>query len=166
MEMTPAQRLILSNQYTLMRQLDPDNADKYQRLKTIVERGYALQMRELDKDFGEMSESMCREVIQYMEMFHALQTSYELLEEQAQESINPRRLKFWGFDATTEHALMQYVRFLIGCEGMYPQFADAEHQFNSQTPMLEKYQRMMNQWQACPRKYHLCSNEISKILNA
>ena len=31
MEMTNAQRLILSNQYTLMSQLDPANSAKYQR---------------------------------------------------------------------------------------------------------------------------------------
>ncbi|MDG2881854.1 YfbU family protein, partial [Vibrio parahaemolyticus] len=50
MEMSNAQRLILSNQYNLMSQLDPSNAAKYKRLQTIVERGYELQMRELNKD--------------------------------------------------------------------------------------------------------------------
>ncbi len=51
MEMSNAQRLILSNQYNLMSQLDPSNAAKYKRLQTIVERGYELQMRELNKVF-------------------------------------------------------------------------------------------------------------------
>ncbi len=45
MEMTNAQRLILSNQYYLMSKLTPENAEKYRRLQTIVERGYGLQMR-------------------------------------------------------------------------------------------------------------------------
>lgn len=52
MEMTNAQRLILSNQYFLMSQLDPSNANKYKRLQTIVERGYELHMRELNREFG------------------------------------------------------------------------------------------------------------------
>ena len=39
MEMTNAQRLILSNQYKMMTLLDPDNGDRYRRLQTIVERG-------------------------------------------------------------------------------------------------------------------------------
>lgn len=39
MEMTHAQRLILSNQYKMMTMLDPDNAARYSRLQTIVERG-------------------------------------------------------------------------------------------------------------------------------
>ncbi|MEX5349694.1 YfbU family protein, partial [Klebsiella pneumoniae] len=37
MEMSNAQRLILSNQYNLMSQLAPNNAAKYKRLQTIVE---------------------------------------------------------------------------------------------------------------------------------
>ena len=73
MEMTNAQRLILSNQYYLMSQMDPENAAKYSRLQTIVERGYGLQMRELDKEFGCLKEAECREIIDIMEMFHAMQ---------------------------------------------------------------------------------------------
>lgn len=53
MEMTNAQRLILSNQYKMMTMLDPANAERYRRLQTIIERGYGLQMRELDREFGE-----------------------------------------------------------------------------------------------------------------
>ncbi|MCM2248599.1 YfbU family protein, partial [Klebsiella pneumoniae] len=57
MEMTNAQRLILSNQYYLMSQMDPENSTKYQRLQTIVERGYELQMQELNKEFGCLTEA-------------------------------------------------------------------------------------------------------------
>ena len=73
MEMTNAQRLILSNQYKMMTLLDPDNGDRYRRLQTIVERAASLQMRELDRDFGELSEEVCRTIINVMEMHHALQ---------------------------------------------------------------------------------------------
>lgn len=75
MEMTNAQRLILSNQYKMMTMMDPDNAECYRRLQTIVERGYGLQMRELDREFGELSEDVCRTIINIMEMHHALQVS-------------------------------------------------------------------------------------------
>lgn len=72
MEMTHAQRLILSNQYKMMTLLDPDNAERYRRLQTIIERGFGLQMRELDRDFGEMSEDVCRTIINVMEMHLSL----------------------------------------------------------------------------------------------
>lgn len=31
----------------------PDNTERYRRLQTIIERGYGLQMRELDREFGQ-----------------------------------------------------------------------------------------------------------------
>ncbi len=165
MEMTAAQRLILSNQYTLMAQLDPSNEQKYQRLKTIVERGYALQISDLAKDFGDMSEALCRQLIEFMEMHHAMQTSFNLLPEQERNELDTRRLMFWGFDAAKEAHLMHYIRFLIHSEGLYPEFKNNEHDFNSQTPMYEKYQRMLKHWKDCPRKYHLSLSEITQILN-
>ena len=67
MEMTNAQRLILSNQYKMMTMLDPANAERYRRLQTIIERGYGLQMRELDREFGELKEETCRTIIDIME---------------------------------------------------------------------------------------------------
>ncbi len=112
MEMTNAQRLILSNQYYLMSKMNPENAAKYRRLQTIVERGYGLQMRELDKDFGCLAEEDCRNVIDFMEMYHAMQESFKMLSEDNQRQVDPRRLQFLGFDAATESQLVHYVRFL------------------------------------------------------
>ncbi|WP_064602447.1 YfbU family protein [Photobacterium sp. J15] len=166
MEMTNAQRLILSNQYYLMAQLNPENAEKYRRLKTIVERGYGLQMRELNKDFGCLEEEECRTIIDFMEMHHAMQESYKMLSEENQKQVDQRRLQFLGFDAATESQLVHYVRFLTEEEGLYPQFDKAEHHFNSQVPMLEKYQRMLQTWRNCPRQYHLSATEIQQIQNA
>lgn len=166
MEMTNAQRLILSNQYYLMSQMNPENAAKYRRLQTIVERGYGLQMRELDKDFGCLAEEDCRNVIDFMEMYHAMQESFKMLSEDNQNLVDQRRLQFLGFDAATESQLVHYVRFLTEEEGLYPQFDKSEHMFNSQVPMQEKYQRMLQTWRNCPRQYHLSATEIQQIQNA
>ena len=166
MEMTNAQRLILSNQYYLMAQMDPENAAKYRRLQTIVEHGYGLQMRELDKDFGKLPEQECRKIIDFMEMYHAMQESYKMLSKEHQSQVDRRRLQFLGFDAATESQQVHYVRFLTEEEGLYPQFEKAEHMFNSQVPMLEKYQRMLQTWRNCPRQYHLSATEIQQIQNA
>ena len=166
MEMTNAQRLILSNQYFLMSQLNPENAEKYQRLQTIVERGYELQMSELNKDFGCLNEAECREIIDIMEMYHAMQESSKMLSEEEQREVDQRRLTFLGFDIATEAQLVNYVRFLTESEGLYPQFDKADHHFNAQMPMQEKYRRMLITWRNCPRQYHLCANELKQIFNA
>ena len=148
MEMTNAQRLILSNQYKMMTMLDPDNAERYRRLQTIIERGYGLQMRELDREFGQLTEETCRTVIDIMEMYHALHVSWTNLKDSS--GIDERRVTFLGFDV----------------EERYSHFDAGTHGFNSQTPMWEKYQRMLNAWHSCPRQYHLSSNEINQIINA
>ncbi len=131
MEMTNAQRLILSNQYKMMTLLDPDNGDRYRRLQTIVERGFGLQMRELDRDFGELSEEVCRTIINVMEMHHALQVSWGNLKEK--QDLDERRLAFLGFDAATEARYLSYVRFLVSTEGRYTHFDSGSHGFNAQT---------------------------------
>ncbi|MDK7222541.1 YfbU family protein, partial [Proteus mirabilis] len=111
MEMTHAQRLILSNQYKMMTMMDPDNAERYRRYQTIIERGYGLQLRELDRDFDEMSEETCRTIINIMEMYHALQVSRENLK--SPEMPDARRVAFMGFDAATESRYLSYVRFMV-----------------------------------------------------
>ncbi|USD66229.1 YfbU family protein [Vibrio sp. SCSIO 43136] len=166
MEMTNAQRLILSNQYTLMSQLDPNNSAKYKRLQTIVERGYELQMTELNKDFGCLVEDQCREIINIMEMYHAMQESYKMLDTEAQKDVDARRLTFLGFDIASESQQVNYVRFLVDSEGLYPQFDKGDHHFNAQMPMHDKYRRMLRTWQNCPRQYHLSSAEFQQIFNA
>ena len=166
MEMTNAQRLILSNQYYLMSQMDPENSAKYQRLQTVVERGYELQMRELNKEFGCLTEAECREVIDIMEMYHAMQESNKMLAEQERAEVDQRRLQFLGFDIASEAQIVHYVRFLVDSEGLYPQFDKADHHFNSQMPMLDKYRRMLTTWRNCPRQYHLCATELSQIFSA
>ncbi|WP_261882849.1 YfbU family protein [Vibrio pelagius] len=166
MEMTNAQRLILSNQYYLMSQMDPENSAKYQRLQTIVERGYELQMRELNKEFGCLTEAECREIIDIMEMYHAMQESNKMLADEERKEVDQRRLQFLGFDIASEAQIVHYVRFLVDSEGLYPQFDKADHHFNSQMPMLDKYRRMLTTWRNCPRQYHLCATELSQIFNA
>jgi uncharacterized protein YfbU (UPF0304 family) len=164
MEMTNAQRLILSNQYKMMVMLDPDNAERYRRLQTVVERGFGLQMRELDREFGELSEETCRVIINIMEMHHAMQVSWSNLKED--HDIERRRLDFLGFDAATESRYLSYVRFMVNTEGRYTDFDSGTHGFNSQTQMWDKYQRMLAIWQSCPRQYHLSTVEITQIINA
>ena len=164
MEMTHAQRLILSNQYKLMTMMDPENAERYSRLQIIVERGYGLQMRELDSQFGALKETTCRAIIDIMEMFHALQVSWANLKDN--QNIDELRVTFLGFDAVRESEILNYVRFLVSSEKRYPHFTPGADNFNAQTPMWDKYIRMLTIWHACPRQYHLSANEITQIINA
>ncbi len=166
MEMTHTQRLILSNQYAIMALLDPLQKAKYTRLKYIVEQGYELQLREIDKDFSHLPEAVCLSVIRTMEMHHALQESYAQLSDDEQNTLTPQRLQFHGFDSKTEMPLLKYTRFLIDIENQFPSFQQTDHQFDTQLAMLEKYKRMLTLWESCPRQYHLSLTEIQQVLEA
>lgn len=166
MDMTDAQRLILSNQYQLMAQLDPQQAQKYRRLQTIVERGYGLQMSELNQNYGQLNNDQCREIIEIMEMYHAMQESNKILNDNERQQVDQRRLEFLGFDLATEAQQVHYVRFLTSSEGLYSQFDQQQHHFNSQIPMLAKYRRMLSTWKNCPRQYHLSAAEFKQIFSA
>lgn len=164
MEMTTTQRLILANQYKLMGLLEPANAAKYQRLETIVKGGFALELKELDKEFSDLSEEECRTVLATLEMYKALQVSYDNLSDKS--SLTPHRLQFAGYCAAREKKYLNYLRFITGVEGKYQEFMRCEHGCDSQTPMWDKYNKMLDAWRACPHEYHLSITEIQRILNA
>ncbi|MCO7021398.1 YfbU family protein, partial [Vibrio paracholerae] len=106
------------------------------------------------------------EVIDIMEMYHAMQESNKMLTEDERKEVDQRRLNFLGFDIATEAQLVNYSRFLVDSEGLYPQFDKADHHFNAQMPMLDKYRRMLTTWRNCPRQYHLSAAEFKQIFNA
>jgi uncharacterized protein YfbU (UPF0304 family) len=101
-----------------------------------------------------------------MVMYIELQESIRMLDDEERGKVDQRRLQFLGFDIATEAQQVHYVRFLVDSEGLYPQFDKADHHFNSQMPMLEKYRRMLRTWRNCPRQYHLCANELAQIFSA
>ncbi|QLB13585.1 hypothetical protein EV697_10527 [Bisgaardia hudsonensis] len=164
MEMTSTQRLILANQYKLMGLLEPDNAKKYQRLEMIVKGGFALELKELDKEFSNLSEEECRTVQDTLEMYHALQVSYANLADKSM--VTPHRLQFVGYCAFREKRYLNYLRFITKIEGKYQEFMSCEHGCDSQTPMWDKYLNMLAVWRSCPHEYHLSIAEIQKILSA
>ena len=138
MEMTSTQRLILANQYKLMGLLDPANKAKY--------------------------EEECRIVLDTLEMYHALQVSYNNLHDKS--GLTQHRLQFAGYCAAREKKYLNYLRFITSVEGKYKEFMHCEHGCDSQTPMWDKYLKMLEAWRACPHEYHLSMAELQKILNA
>lgn len=73
-------------------------------------------MRELNREFGCLPETECREIIDIMEMYHAMQESNRMLDDAARKDVDQRRLTFLGFDMATEAQLVNYVRFLVDSE--------------------------------------------------
>ena len=166
MNMNHAQRLILSNQYEILTKLKPEKAAYYQRCQTIIEHGYCLQLLELEKEFGHLSEETCQEVIDTLEMYHALKVSYENLPATEAADVAASRIDYIGYSRGHEKELADYVCFLLDTEGLFPELGKRCSSLNSELGMRDKYQRMLAVWRDCPRHYKLSIQEIRKILNA
>ena len=166
MNMSNTERLILSNQYEILAKLNPEKADVYQRASTIIERGYCLQILELEKSFGHLDLATCQEVIDTLELHHALAISWGNLDAADQGEINASRLEFNGYSRSQERELADYVCFLLDTEGLFPELGKRCSSLNSELGMRDKYQRMLAVWRDCPRHYKLSIQEIRKILNA
>lgn len=164
MEMTTTQRLILVNQYKLMALLDRDNAPQYNRLEHIVKGGFALELKEISKEFLDLSKDECRMVRDTLEMYNALQVSYNNLVDKT--TISAHRLQFVGYCAVREKKYLNYLNFITEVEGKYQEIIHKVQGCDSQTPMWDKYSKMLDIWRACPHEYHLSAVEIQNILNA
>ncbi len=166
MNMNHVQRMILSNQYEIMSKLNPENSAYFQRCKTIVERGYCLEMLELEKEFGHLTADTCKEILDTLEMHHAMKVSYENLPDIDRAEIAFNRIEFNGYARAYEKELADYVCFILDDE---KRFADLDKQgssLNSEIAMQDKYQRMLTVWRDCPRQYKLSIQEIRNIINA
>ena len=164
MEMTSTQRLILINQYELMALLDKENADKYRRYQNIIKGGYRLNLKELHKEFSELSEDECKTVINTLEMYQALQVSYNNLHHK--EDMTPHRLKFLGYCAIREKKYLNYLGFIAENDKKYRDLIQCPNGCDAQTPMWDKYIKMLDVWHKCPRQFHLSLAEIKQVLNA
>lgn len=166
MNMSPSERLILCNQYEILAKLNPEQAPAYLRAKTIVERGYGLQLQELGKSLGQLSRESCQEVIDTLEMHHAMAVSWENLASEEQSEFPQARLRFIGYSRSHEGELCDYVCFLLEVEKRFAEVDCPCEELSSDVAMRGKYQRMLTAWRACPRHYKLSVQELRKILNA
>ncbi|MBE2897397.1 YfbU family protein [Pasteurellaceae bacterium 20609_3] len=164
MEITLTQRLILVNQYELMALLDEPNAAKYKRMQRIIQGGYKLEMKELYKDFSELSEEECNTVRDTLEMYQALQVSYNNLADKG--DLTAHRLKFLGYCGIREKKYLNYLGFVAQTDKNYRELVQCPNGCDAQTPMWDKYVKMLDIWNQCPRKFHLSLAEIKQVLNA
>ena len=106
MEMSSTQRLILANQYKLMGLLDPNNAAKISNVwkpssKVALRWNYA----NWTASFLPFRKKKCRTVLNTLEMYKALQISYNNLEDKS--DLSEHRLQFVGYCAVREKKISQ-----------------------------------------------------------
>ena len=166
MELTKAVRRLLVNQYHILSLLDEGNADHYDKMREALASGYEAAYHDEVSGWilDPLSQSECAFVIDAMDMYSAIQRSYEALDDKT--GIEERHIKFPGFDGNYETAHMGYARFVVEKEGRFALLKPASEDFNSHTPMLDQYLRKIDVWKLAANRYDLTRSDITAILGA
>ncbi len=169
MKLTRIERWMLANQYSILEALYPKEADYYKEAKEILENGFEFEYSELCQniyDNGDvMSVEECKEVIHILAMFDTLRYSYGQLKDKS--GIEKHALDFSGFDGndSQEGRYMSYARFLCEKQGKFEKLTKGDF-FNSHSPSLEIYRRMLKEYDKLENKSQLTKEDIVSITAA
>jgi uncharacterized protein len=164
MKLDQYQRTVLANQYRILEKLDPDGG--WGRRLKVVEGGFELQYD--FEDSNVLTEEDCGEVGDILNLFRVLRYSYRDLPDAEKKGIEPRELKFSGFDGNDpkEGRYLAYTRFLWD-DGQFTESKDdGSDGGNSHSPMLEVYRRMVAAHQGSKVFSEPTREDIVRILEA
>lgn len=170
MELSMAERLIVSNQLRILEKLYPDEAERLAESRVAVERGYEgyywSVFQHIDRDV--ISKEMCTQVLDIMTMFSCLKDAYADLRDKS--GINPAHVQFDGFDGNNEGEQLSFANFFCSTDGGRFKELVTEYVPNSHCPMFEMYLRMLKVFDSVPERMNrpreLSRESILKILAA
>ncbi len=166
MELSRKDRWVLSNQYRILEALYPDEADGFRQTREALESGYALHYDPQHIYEDELSVDQCREVLDILDMHRALHFSFRNLQDT--QGIDKRNVEFDGFDGNNETSYLGYARYYWGLDGGEQRFKELHgsgDDFNSHSPVLDIYRRMLAVWKGkLKRSHELTKDQIQQIL--
>jgi uncharacterized protein YfbU (UPF0304 family) len=167
MELSKKERLAFIYQLRILEALYPNEAANFANHRTALENGYALHYDWIiDHLSNEMSEEECREVLDILDMYRAITFGLKKLDEG--DTLQEHSLaKFSGFDGNNETEQMGYARYFIVDLDRYSELKQGEYNyFNSHTPMLDTYRKMLEQWRRVDNRFDLSREQIAAIFGA
>lgn len=161
MDLSVKDRLILWNQYSILEALQPEEADHYRKLKTILENGYKLHYDDMCPhiDREEFDAEDAREVICILGMFEVIQDS---IREGSVEGVADWSLQFAGFDGNHEVDQLGYLRFLVEQQDRF-RHVIRDGRYNSHAPLLNRYREMLERYQELGSPMRLTEEQIRII---
>lgn len=169
MELTEAERWILSNQFEILKRLsEPEEAEEFALDREVVECGYSLLYNDSSMHiYPATPQEVCQEVVDILDMFRALQRCYA--ESDEKPAINKHDIEFLGFDGNNESTMFSFAKFFMLRMDRFEELAESlKGDLNSHMPMLQKYRPMLQLWKSLPseKRYRLRAEDIERIANA
>lgn len=149
MELTEKERLILYNQYEILKRLDSDGEEYYNVKQEILINGFKANYNDLVYGFMQETPVEVSEfVIDVLQMYSILNDSYRQLNEEDRNEIDLYDISFKGFDGNEETDYYVYAKFFLEDLGRFDELKESEHYaINSHRNMIDKYRRMLSYWE-------------------
>ena len=148
MDLTKKERLMLYNQYEILKHLEPEEKEMYEINQKILSSGYKFDYDELI-DFldDETSVEISEFVYDVLQMYRCINDSYDELSEEEKKEFKILNTKFAGFDGNEEYQYYSYASFLLEDLGKYEEsYEGGKISVNSHRNMLNKYTKMISKW--------------------
>lgn len=148
MELSKKERLILYNQYEILKHLNPKNKESYENDQRILSKGYKYDYDNLVSFIDdEVSEDVSSFVYNVLQMYRSISDSYYSLSEEEKAQYEKLDTEFKGFDATKETCYYEYACFLLRDLREYEEsYQNGKIDTDSHKCMVDVYKRMINRW--------------------
>jgi len=166
MELTKKDRLMLINQYELLKLLDDGNEKHYTELIEILTNGYEIFYSDFDEWLSDdMPQFEGLFVLDILSIYRSIET-YKRKNPNDDELANHNWGCFQGFDGNYESTYRAFTLFLIDIQGKFEEqnvYKDRTDSFNSHSATLDKYRSMVEQWNRMDKDLSTRENILSVL---
>lgn len=168
--LSPAERIILINQFDLLKIAAPQEKKYYEAKQNALRSGFDTEHEgfTLRSHAGEDEHPDHRFVHDVLNMFRAV-SDYIRKHPTDVEVANHSHAKFMGFDGNHEGEMRRFVIHLIDHEELYIEQCGRKKEtddFNSHSPMSDEYGRMLKIWKDAGGDFKLPRDTITAMLTA
>jgi uncharacterized protein YfbU (UPF0304 family) len=167
MELSKQERLILYNQYEILKAVDGGNSEHYTEYQKILESGYKREYYRFSGHIDdELDDDVAAFVYDVLDMYRALFDSYNKLSPEQLKDIDKDRIIFEGFDGNNECEYLGYARFILKELKLYSETEKYCRDLDSHCRKVNKYLKMLERWQQIEgNKFILDQEQIKEIIS-
>lgn len=153
-----AERLVLFNQYEILKKLDPEKANLYERHQEVVEMGFESLYEDLGISETTLSKEAAQEVDDILTLFRAIKASTSA---GATGNI-AGKTRFVGFGPSQPNKHFAYADFLSNILKFPQEVSNSAD--NRPELQLKKYRTMLKRWNEIGRKNELSADQIDHLV--
>jgi hypothetical protein len=155
MNLSKVEKLLLANQYEILKRMDPSQERDCDLMLECLYDGYDDDFEQLIPHFDErLDPSVQHNVRQILQMFRALHPGH---------GLEPSAI-FVGFDGNEETEYYAYALFLIEKRDLWRESKRDDLDYNTHTPVLQDYLAMLERWQATGDSFNLTAEQVNDIV--